>query len=138
MTKKNARGQVAIEYLVLIIFLLGIVSLAAGYALFIYYDTVRVNQARNVVFQVGKAADQVYSLGPGNSLVIEVMLPAGIETGSNTFGKEITYKVNMHGSPTDFIYETKGDLTPGDLPINEGVHHIEIKVVDANITINEI
>ena len=138
MKKKNEKGQVAIEYLVMVVFLLMVVSLAAAYALFTYYETIRVNQGRNVVFKLGKAADQTYALGPDNSIFVEVLLPAGIQVGSTAQGKEITYKIQMYGGVSDFVYGTKGNITPTNLPINEGVHIFQIKVVDENITITEV
>ena len=137
MNKSGKRGQVAIEYMILVMFLLFIITIAAAYAMFVYYENVKINNMRNVVLKLEKASDQVYALGPGNNIFVDINLPAGVTDESIAINKEITYRVELYGGVSDFVVETKGNISEFSLPYEPGVYTIKISAVDQNIVFTQ-
>lgn len=137
-SKQKEKAQVAVEYMVIVTFLLFMVGIAAAYAMFTYYENVKINDMRNVIYSLQKASNQVYSLGPGNSIFVEINLPSGTDAASIAVNKEIFYRMELYGGLSDFVLETKGNITEFALPIAAGPHTIEVKAVDANIVFTEV
>ena len=138
MKQFNSKGQVATEYLLLIGFLLAVVGIAAIYALFIYHETIRINEAKNAVEILGTAADQAFTWGSGNALVVTLKLPSGVQSicaDNNT----LRLSINVTGGQNYVTYVTKPLLTPDcSLPTNEGRYSIRVAVEDTNVTFTEV
>ncbi|MFH1239799.1 MAG: hypothetical protein V1672_01155 [Candidatus Diapherotrites archaeon] len=138
MVKSNKKAQVAIEYLILVSFILFIISIATAYAIFTYYENVKISSVRNTVQSMETAANQVYALGPGNVIFRDIVLPAGVSDESLAINREFYYRVQLFSGNSDFVGDVKGNITEVQLPYSEGVHTIEIKVVDENIVFTEV
>jgi len=136
LNKSWSRGQVTTEYIILVGALLIILAIVASYALTVYYETVRVNQARNVVVTLGNAADSVYSLGPGNSTVVKISMPFGV-TETRAQGKEIWITLETAGQQSDYVVATNGPVS-GTIPSSEGIHFVRVAVTDANVVLSEV
>lgn len=74
----NSKGQSAVEYLIITSFLLVITGIIFAYSLFIYTDSVSSSTANNAVNSIVNTVDQVYALGPGSSLFVNVDIPQNI------------------------------------------------------------
>lgn len=74
----NSRGQSAVEYLIITSFLLVITGIIFAYSLFIYTDSVSSSTANNAVNSIVNTVDQVYALGPGSTLFVEINIPQNI------------------------------------------------------------
>lgn len=138
MNNSNRNAQVAIEYMILVAFLLFIISIATAFSLFTYYENVKINSVRNTIFTMEKAANQVYALGPGNVIFVDIVLPAGVSDESLAINKEFFYRVQLFTGTSDFIADVKGNITEVQLPYSEGVHTIKVEVVDENIVFTEV
>lgn len=138
MINPNKKAQVAIEYIILVSFILFIISIATAYAVFTYYENVKISSVRNTVLSMETAANQVYALGPGNVIFRDIVLPAGVSDESLAINKEFFFRTQMFTGTSDFVGDVKGNITEFQLPYSEGVHTIEIKVVDENIVFTEV
>ena len=138
MNKSSRKAQVAIEYIILVAFLLFIISIATAYAMFTYYENVKISSVRNTVFTMEKAANQVYALGPGNVIFADIVLPAGVSNDSLAINKEFFYRVQLFSGNSDFVADVKGNITDFQLPYSAGVHTIKVEVVDENIVFTEV
>ena len=134
----DKKAQVAMEYLVLVGFMLFIISIATAYALFTYYENVKISSVRTTVYDLQKASNQVYALGPGNSIFVEFSLPDGVSEDSLAINDFLFYRVQLFSGESDFIVDLKGNITEFDLPTYHGPHTIKVTVVDENIVFTEI
>jgi hypothetical protein len=138
MKQLNSKGQVATEYLLLVGFLLAVVGVASIYALFLYQETIKVNQAKNAVELLGATADQAFTWGSGNALIVNISLPYGVQeicADNNT----LRLRLSVAGGENYATYVTKPSLTPNcNLPTIEGRYRIRVAVEDENVTFTEV
>jgi len=129
------RGQVAIEYLLLI----GVIFLAIipvfYYAIQQSSQDVRMNEANDFASTLAKTADVVYALGPGSQDYVNVVLPGGVENISIT-RNEILLKVKIFGGTADIFAHSKTNLT-GSLSTISGSKHISVKNINGTVRIEE-
>ncbi len=129
------RGQVAIEYLLLI----GVIFLAVipvfYYALQQSSQDVRMNEASDFVNTLAKTADVVYALGPGSRDYVNVVMPGGVENIS-IIRNEILLKVKIFGGMADIFAYSKANLT-GSLSTISGSRHVSVKNINGTVRIEE-
>lgn len=122
------KGQVATEYMLLVGIVLFITIPIFYYAITNSSQSIRMNEASNVVDAIAKTADTVYALGPGSQDYIQIMIPGGVE--SISFDRnEVQMKVKIFSDTSDFFAVSKANLT-GSISINSGSKHIYIKTLD--------
>ena len=107
------KSQAASEYIILIGILFVLLIPILYYTLTTSNENVRLNQANDAVVTLAKAADTVYSLGPGNKKFVWVTIPSGAKMAIN--GNEITMKLSIYGSESDVYQTTKGTLEAGKI-----------------------
>ncbi len=129
-----ARGQVAVEYLILGAFLLLFVGTFAGYALTLYYDSVKITALNNSVVSLANAADKVYSLGEGNVVLVEINLPDDV-VSSGIIGKDF-YFARQLGGRVSYSYGNTIPQLEGSLPSTSGIYKIAVKALDSNVSFN--
>ncbi|MDO8626858.1 MAG: hypothetical protein Q7K42_00190, partial [Candidatus Diapherotrites archaeon] len=83
MKKTNSKkskivGQVAMEYMMLIGFVLAGVIVIFMISNNTSQDVVTSNKIDSAVTNLGNAIDRVYSLGPGSRLYVEIDLPSNV------------------------------------------------------------
>ena len=109
------RAQIAMEYLIITIFLLAIITITFAYSFINYNQNIMITQANNAIDSLINKADYVYSLGPENSQFTWITLPIGTQSVSITH-----------------ICTTAGQLLPGqDCPVGD-----PIKFSAINLTIS--
>ena len=133
---RGEKGQVATEYLLMVGILLIIVSGLAGYSLLMYNETVSINQVKNSLNDLQAAVNRIYNLGEGNSVVIKIVLPNGVSE-ARVEGKAIYMTSAAFGTSSENLVETDADLQ-GSLPIETGIHYIEVKATMGNVSLSEI
>ena len=74
----NKKGQVATEYMLLIGVLLVIVALLSAYSFFVYNETIASKHLNNSLKNLKQGVNNVYYLGNGNSMVVEIIFPNGV------------------------------------------------------------
>jgi len=122
------KGQTAFEFMVIAIFVLAFIT-----PIWVYLgqiqtqtnDQFTLSYAKNVVNQIAKKADLVYSQRMDASVKIEVYIPMGVER-INISGNEINMHVSSLSGSTD-VYATSSAQMQGSLPANEGLYWVLIK-----------
>jgi uncharacterized protein (UPF0333 family) len=131
----HSRAQVGLEYLVLVAFLLVIIGFVFSYALTSYQMNSDVANMKSAVDSLASSANQVYALGPGNIMYVQIVLSENIQSYSLS-GKTVSYTALVMGSSTEFYSETKPNLE-GSLPISSGRHIIKIESLENSVRFSE-
>jgi len=107
----------------------------AGYSLVMYHETVTLNQVKDVMQDLELAVNQVQALGEGNSVIVKIALPNGV-TETIVAGQAIYITYTTIGTSSQSMVETNANVH-GSLPISMGVHYIEVRSVDGNVSLQE-
>ncbi len=126
------KGQIAVEYMLLIGFVL--VALIP----IVYYSANRSNlelqgsQANDAAETIAKEADKISLYGAGSQSYVWVSIPSGVKETSLD-KNEVRIVISAFGNQTEFAYPVIANLT-GEIPKNQGRHKIRLSVLD-NMTI---
>lgn len=138
--KEQVKGQVAVEYLVISAFLLGIVGVFFIYSLQSYNETMISNTARTAVETIAKTADQAASFGNGTVVFAEVVLPNGVQECTAVL-REVSCIVETPSGIREFFENTKALLTESAIfknsPPNAAKHVIKAVYNDGNVLLSE-
>ena len=129
------RGQAAFEYMILVGAILVILIPLFYYSNYYSTQGVKLEKAEDAVRTLGKAADSLYALGPGNKDYVWINLPGSIRETS-LVGNEILIKVYVLGGESDFYYTTIGPVT-GSIPTDKGTFRMKIEVFDSGVKIEK-
>ena len=132
----HSKGQIGFEYLVFTAFLLAMTLVIFVYAFTIYSENVRTTQVDSALQQLVSAGDFVYARGPGNSTLLTISLPDGVNSITRDRNAIIIHTQLLAGA-TDFIGLTKAQITSIVISPSKGFHNIIVSIGDANITILE-
>lgn len=118
------KGQSALEQI--IITSLGIAFIAVIFYFSINFanDNTRVSQAQDTIDKLAKAADYVYSLGPGSKDVVTVYMPEGMRY-ANITGSTIKIRISLSSGDSDVFANTKAELI-GVLPQFSGPQDVTV------------
>jgi len=125
------KGQIAIEYLALIVIMLIEIALVFAYSSFVAQESIRYERARNAASALSNAVNAVYGLGPGARLVIEIELPSGIQSQilvRNALG----WRVGFESGISDIYGETDANIV-GELPTTEGKHFVAVQMEESGV-----
>ncbi len=128
---QNKRGQISIEYLMILGAILIITIPLFFYAIYETNYKVRLNQADDTVHTLSNAADTVYSMGPGSKKYVWISIPSGV-TSSFVNESEITLTLNIFGGSSDVIGTSKAVLV-GSVPTGKGTYRIAVEALEAGI-----
>ena len=124
------RGQVAFEYLVLVGVILAILLPLFHYVSNYSSENVKIEKAEDSVRALGRTADSLYALGPGNKDFVWVNLPGSI-TETNISGNQILIKMSTSGNPeSDYYYTTIAPVN-GTIPTDKGTFKMVLEVLDS-------
>ena len=125
------RGQIALEYLSIVILLLLVVGVIFGYSTVLSQASIQFEKAKNSAKSLANAANTVYGLGSGAKLVVEIDAPAGIQ--KQIIGKKaVGWNVSFAGSTGDVFYETDANII-GSLPTTEGKHFVTVQMEESGV-----
>lgn len=125
-------AQASVESLLLTGILLLFIGIVSGVAFVIFLDSSASAQARDSLQILQTAVNHVYSLGPGNSMVVNVSLPtnlSGSDVGGQS-GKELVLVLPSFSGDQNYWVETDV-LVVGSLPTHGGLFPIRV-TADAN------
>jgi hypothetical protein len=126
---KNFKGQIATEYVMIMGFVLVITIPLFYYAMSESNKNIRINQADDAINTLARAADTVYSIGPGTKKYVWVNMPSGVETYSLA-NKEVLIKLQIFGGLSDVSVGTRAGLT-GEIPISKGRHKVLVEMLES-------
>jgi uncharacterized protein (UPF0333 family) len=127
------RGQLALEYMILIGFILAALSPLIYSQVNKYVVKQRINDANTLANDIAKSADSLYSLGPGNQKYMYINVPKGME-GVEIYKREISFTMTTPDGDQTIILLTKGYVT-GVIPLEPGTHRISMRVLGNGIVL---
>jgi len=125
------RGQVGVEYIMLVALLLVFLIPIVSYSLNESSYRIKVSQIENTISRVTKAANAVYALGPGSQDIVLVAVPQGVE-GVEIAKNSVSLNVSLFGGISQFGYTTVGPVA-GTLPIQPGTYRILVYHTSAGV-----
>lgn len=139
MKRGDKKGQVSIEYIILVGFvtfiLIGTLGLAFFYSGAIK-DKVRSNQISNFAGKVISTAESVYYYGEPSKATISVYLPEGIDE-LEFYEKNILITIQTSSGTEKVAFASKVPLE-GSLDPSIGIKNIEISAQDNKVIINQV
>ncbi len=123
------RGQIAAEYMMLLGIVLFITVPLLFYAIRESNNNIKISQADDSVNTLARAADTVYSIGPGTKKYVWVNMPKGVESYS-VDNKSVLIKLQIFGGLSDVHSNTKADLV-GVIPISKGQHKVIVEMLES-------
>ena len=133
----STKGQVSIEYLVITAFLLAIVGIFFGFALFMFNESAAIAKADNSVTKIADNANWVASLGDGSKVFFELEVPEN----TNFFrvqGKSALINLALSAGNNDISPYSKSDLTPASFSTSSGRKTFSAVFLDGNVVVSEI
>lgn len=123
------RGQIALEYLIIVGIILALLSPLIYSQINEYIIKQRLNNAKILANDIAKAADVLYSLGPGNQKYLYINVPKGI-VDMNIYKREISFTMQTTQDQTqEIILLTQGYVT-GVISTSPGTNRISIQVLE--------
>lgn len=123
------RAQYAMEYLIVIALILGLLIPTLYLALNRSNLASITEQASTAVNTIAGIADEVYFLGPGNKNTISISVPATVQS-FNVSKNEVIMTIRIDDKTSDFVALTKANLT-GTLPTSRGLKYITVEHLDS-------
>lgn len=132
------RGQISIEYLILIAFIVFIVIGILG-AAFVYtssvQDRIKFNQLANFANKIIGSAEAVFYSGEPSQATISVYLPAGVNSVEIN-GNEIIFTIQTSSGINKVSYSSNVFLV-GSITNSEGVKRIQILAQESKVVLTE-
>ncbi|MDP4040007.1 MAG: hypothetical protein Q8P57_05510 [Candidatus Pacearchaeota archaeon] len=140
---EKRRGQVSVEYLIVVTFVTFLVIGVVGVAL--YYSTslkesIKFYQLGGFAEKVISSAESVFYSGSPSKATITAYLPGGI-TGIEIMENQIVFTISTNNGEAITAYSSNVPITwVGGQPISssKGLKRIEIKAVSDAVEISEV
>ena len=130
------RGQVAVEYMMLIGVLLILVAFLSGYAFFVYNESIASNQFQSSVKNLADTINNIYYLGNGNSMAFDFMIPSDVISIEFNGRRIITIKNSFGTNVEDTVFVDTN--VSGNIPIITGVHSVLVKNINGDVNVSVI
>jgi len=130
------KAQSSIEYIILVGLILAALIPLVYYATSKSSNEIRLNQADQTVQTIAKAADNVYTAGPGNREYIQVVLPSGVQY-FNVTGRNVILSIGIYGASSQIharSITTITNTTP--LPNEQGTYNLIVRMTDKEVEIS--
>jgi len=132
------KGQVAMEYVIIISFIL-VVTVPL---LFISYthsqdinELITSNQVDKISKKIIDSAEYVYYIGPSSKTTLKVYMPKNIENISIK-NNEIVFSMHTSQGTDEIVRYTSINIT-GELMISQGLRYIEIRSMGNFVNITD-
>lgn len=128
-------AQSSIEYIILIGLLLAALIPLIYYATSKSANEIRLNQADQTVQTIAKAADNVYTAGPGNQEYIQFTLPTGIQNFI-VKDRDIIINLTIYSSVSNIHARAIAPVTnTTPLPKGSGTYNFVVRMTDKEVQI---
>jgi len=129
------RGQVAVEYLGTMAFLLVVITILSAFAYTTYFDTIKHRMLDDSLNSLSETVNQAYSLGKGTVLFVRINLPDGV-TDSNASGRHVGFTFVASAGSSEYWNAVDANVF-GALPTSAGPHIIKVEYADQNVVLSE-
>ncbi len=123
--KMKKRAQIALEYVILVGLVLALLTPVFYFSFTTSVQTIKMNEASNLVKRIADTADTLYALGAGSQDTIEINVPGGVQSIS-LGNKEVLLKIKIFEGVSDISMNTKTNIS-GTLSTKSGTYHITLK-----------
>ncbi|MBW2989812.1 hypothetical protein KY358_05855 [Candidatus Woesearchaeota archaeon] len=120
------KTQISFEYIIIFGFVLLVTIPLLYYALGESSVSAKLNYAEDAVNTLARAADTVYSIGPGTRKYVWINMPGGVRSYSLE-NKTAAIQIYVFGGLSDVFAQTKADLA-GIIPISQGQHNVKVEM----------
>ena len=131
------RGQVSVEYMILIGFVMIVLSALLLISLVYttdFDDSVTLSQVDRIVAEMADAVDTVYYQGEPSRTTLKIFFPEGIE-GVQLNQTDINFKVRTRSGVTDVFRKTSVPMQ-GIIDTGYGYHNMLIEARQGYVWIN--
>ena len=131
------RGQVSLEYLMLVAFVLIILlpAIVLGYdALAKNRDAIAVRQAEQAAASIVQEAEIVYYLGPPSKSTVRVNIPGQV-FDAVVHDHEVVYRIRTQNGIDDVAIFSRVNLT-GNVPETQGEHLLTVQATGTSVEIS--
>lgn len=135
---KKKRGQVSIEYMIVVGF--AFIMIMPVIIIFLVQsndiqDSINVNQANSVARKIAHYSDSIYYMGHPSKTTIKAYIPKGIESIS-IGNQEVVFRMQTSHGPTDVVHITDVNIT-GTLKTSSGIRNIEIQAMPGYVNVTD-
>ena len=130
------KGQVAVEYMMLIGVLLILVAFLSGYAFFVYNESITSNQFMSSVKNLADTINNVYYLGNGNSMAFDFVIPSNVISIEFQNIRILTHVDSFGGDIEDSVFVDTN--VTGSIPIIIGTHKVLVKNINGDVNVSVI
>ena len=127
------KSQIALEYLILMGVVAAVLSPLVYSQLNEYVINQRINDAIKLANDIAKAANSLYSLGPGNQKYMYINVPKGM-VDVNIYQREISFTMETAQGTQDIILVSQGYVT-GVIPTEPGTYRISMRVLGNGVVL---
>jgi len=136
VSSNQNKGQASVEYLILVGVCLLIITLVSSYSFLMYSTTTTNNEIQTSIKVLENAINEVYSLGEGNSVVVQISFPSDI-TNITIGNNYLIIQATAFGSTSSSLVEFDSNIS-GSLPSTEGTYDIEVKNINGVVSLNVV
>src|SRR3989344_8886366 len=132
------RGQISLEYLITVGFIIFLIIGILGVSLFyssLIKDNIRMNHLRNFANKIISSAESVFYAGEPSLVTIMAYLPSGVQ-GIYIGGNQILVNISMAGGVNRVSFSSNAPLN-GSVGKSEGVKKIKILARKGDVNITE-
>ncbi len=132
------RGQISLEYLMVVGFVVFIVILLLGLAIFYTataQDSIAISQLNNFANKILSSAETVYFSGEPSKLTITAYLPEGIQN-FEILDNSLVFNISTSSGDTITAFQSTVPLDPTSIfSFTGGVKRLEIVATSSNVKI---
>ena len=134
------RGQISLEYLIVVAFVVFVVILLLGLAIFYTataQDNVALNQLTNFANKIINSAETVYYAGEPSKLTITAYLPEGIKS-SEIISNNLVFNITTSAGTSRIAFPSTVPIDPAStFSISEGLKRLEVVATVSNVRITQ-
>lgn len=135
------RGQISLEYLMVVGFVVFIVIILLGLAIFYTstaQDSIALNQLTNFAHKTLNSAETVYFSGEPSKLTITVYLPEGVQN-FEILENSLVFNISTSSGETITAFQSSVPLDPTiTFDLSEGLKRLEVIATSSNVIINQV
>jgi uncharacterized protein (UPF0333 family) len=137
--KDEKRGQISVEYLIVIGF---VIFLVIGILSFAFYytagtdDAIRINQLNNFANKIITNAESVSYAGEPSKVTITAFLPKGVSRAIIT-ENSLVFDISTSSGMATMGFQADVSIADNTLSINEGLKVIKISAGETEVTIDD-
>ena len=132
------RGQISIEYLIIVGFIIFLIIGILGVSLFyssLIKDNIRMNYLRSFANKIISSAESVFYAGEPSLITITAYLPSGVQ-GMYIGGNQILVNISTAGGVTRIFFSSNVPIS-GSISNSEGVKKIKVLAGKNEVNITE-